>query len=496
MNIDLLNIGIRKQVLDDINSNENKIRKSESLSDYEIYNGRIYGYVYNELVRQLSENTAKQMPIVSNINLAERITNNEATIYNTDPKRTFEGASKSDEEAFEQTYEDKQINSKLQKANKYFKLRKQAFVQVVPKDSAIDIRVLQSHHVDVIPDADDPEKAYAYIISSFDKSQYIPSDSVNQKTADTDDYKSSLNRYVVWTAQYNLIMDANGNIIGEVVPNIIEELPFIDISKDKDFEFFIRQGQGLTDFTIQYNLFWSDFFYIARMQGFSLGVFSGDPELMPKQFFVGPNRCLVLPVNPANPDNKVDFKFVSPTPNLEGILKGISALLASYLTSKGVSPKVISSEISSADTYSSGIERLLAMVDRFESTKEDFDLFRSVENKLFDIIKKYQVKLSGTQFLDRKYWVSQSSISTELSVVFRKPEMVQTEAEQLMNLKTKIEMGISDKALALSTIDEISIDQAEEKILEIQQRKADELSVLIPDNQTQTPLNANENQVN
>ena len=489
MNIDLLNMDIRKAVIDDINSWENKTRKAESLSDYEIYNGRIYKYVYDQLVAQLSENTAKQVPIVSNINLAERITNNEATIYNNDPRRTFSidntTIADADVEAFESIYEDFHLNSKLQKANKYFKLRKQAFIQVVPKDSGIDLRVLQAHHIDVIPDENDPEKAYAYIVSAFDKTQFLQGDGnqergdgQNEKIADADDYKAALQRYVVWTAEYNYVMDGKGNIVGEVIPNAIQELPFVDISKDKDFEFFVRQGHSLTDFTIQYNLFWSDFFYIARMQGFSLGVFSGDPELMPKQFFVGPNRCLVLPTNPANPDQKVDFKFVSPSPDLNGILQGISALLASYLTSKGVSPKTVSTQLNGAEHYSSGIERLLAMIDRFESTKEDFDLFRSVEDKVFNIIKKYQVALSRTEFLDREYWVSESAINTELDVLFHRPEMVQTESEKLANIKTKIEMGISDKALAIAELEETDIDTAEQKIVDMYQRKLQFLQIL------------------
>jgi len=480
MNLDLLNAVVRKQVIDDINSNENIKRKEESLSDYEIYNGRIYDYVYNELVSQLSQTTADQVPIVSNINLAERITNNEATIYSNDPDRTFVDANDADAKAFGFIYSERQLNSKMQKANKYFKLRKQTFIQVLPKDNGVDLRVLQSHHIDVIPDELDPEKAYAYIISSFDKSAYIRSDSTNQLIGDRDDYKARNQRFVVWTAEYNFIMDGYGNIVGEILDNEIEELPFIDVSKDKDFEFFVRQGHGLTDFTIQYNMFWSDFFYIARMQGFSLGVFSGDPELMPKQFFVGPNRCLVLPQNPANPDQKVDFKFVSPSPDLDGILKGISSLLASYLTSKGVSPKVVSSELTSADSYSSGFERLLAMIDKFEATKEDFDLFQAIEYKVFNLIKKYQVALSRTEFLDRKYWVSESAASVELNVVFHKPEMVETHSEKLTNQQTKIEMGISDKVLALAEIEDISFEEAEKKIQEIQARRALDLASLVP----------------
>lgn len=479
MNIDLTIELNRKKVLEEMRNYENIKRKEESLTDYEIYNGRIYGYVYNQLVRQLSEQTAKQMPIVASINLAERITDNEATIYTSDPKRSLLVANESDKKPFEDLYLDCGFNTKFQKVNKYYKLRNQGFIQVVPKNKKISLRVLQSHHVDVIPDESDPETAYAYIVSAFDKSQYLISDQTNQVIAEPDDYKKSLDRITWWTAEYNMITDGAGKLVGEIADNQIKELPFVDVSKDKDFEFFVRQGQALTDFTVQYNMFWTDFFYTARMQGFSLGVFRGDPELMPKHYFVGPNRFMVLPTNPANPDQTVDFKFESPSPDLDGLLKGISAILASYLTSKGVSPKVVSADMSSADRYSSGLERLLAMVDKFEATKEDFDLFRMVEQQVFGIVKKYQVLFSNTDLLNRKYWVSSSFESAEMTLRFNKPEMVQSESEKLTNLKTKIEMGISDKSLALSQLEEISIEQAEEKILEIQQRKANDLLSIV-----------------
>jgi hypothetical protein len=487
MNLDLLRLDIRKKVLDDIKSNENILRKKESMIDYEIYNDRIQKYVYDEIVKQTSKATADSMPIVSTINLANRIVNNEATIYNNDPVRTTD-MLEADQMALDAVYEDGMFNSKLQKVNKYFKLRKQGFIQVVPKEKGIHLRPLMSHHVDVIPDFQDPEKAFAYIVSAFDRSSYLTTDGNNQSIADQDDYKASLERYVWHTAEYNLVTNGLGDLIGEVKRNPIDELTFIDISKDKDFEFFVRSGLALSEFTVQYNVSWSDFMHTMRLQGFSVPVFTGNAELMPRDYFIGPNRAIMLPADPNNPNNKLDLKFISPTPDLKGALDGMSGLLANFLTSRGVSPKVISAALNASDTYSSGVERLLAMLDKFEATKEDFDLFRSVELKLFNIVKKYMLAFTNTEFLDKKYWLSQSSTNATMNIMFHRPEMIQTEKEKIENLQLKIDMGISDKVLALMDLEGLDQEAAEEKIAKITDRKAKNIQALAL-NTNKAPLN-------
>jgi hypothetical protein len=490
MNIDLLNSANRKMILDEINTNENKLRKTESYIDFEIYNDRIHDYVFNDIAKQSSQKTAEAMPIISTINVGKRVVDNEATIYNNDPVRTFEGASDSEVEVMKTVYEHAMINSKLQKANKNFKYRNQAFLQPLIKDKSVQVRVLLSHHIDVIPDFEDPEKPYALITSSFDRSLMpIKGDGFNQSIAENEDYKLK-ERYVVWTAEYNFIMNGMGDYITQPVPNPIGMLPFVDISKDKDYEFFVRTGMNLSNFTVQYNSIWSDFFYIMRMQGFAIPVFTGNPKLMPKEYFVGPNRGIMLPSDPTNPDGSLKMEFLSPNPNLDGSLKGIASFLANWLTSRGVSPKVISSELNAADSYSSGVERLLSMIDKFEATKEDFDLFRSVEQKLFKVIQKYLVEFSNTPFLDPKYSVNKSFENAEINVQFHRPEMIQTEAEQLLNEQSKIELGISDRILALMKLESLTEEQALEKVLNIIKRKVLLTSALAPventDDETQT----------
>lgn len=475
-NPNLENFAERKRLLDHIKSAENMEDKKRSLRDYEIYNDRIYRYVYDKLASQLSAKTAASMPIVANLNIAKRISDKKAGIYNTAPERVFTTAIESDSEIMDNVYSDFGFNTMLSKANKYQVLRNQTWVQVVAKDKKLCLRVLQRHHIDVIPDLLDPEKAYAYIISSFDKAGWIDSDGSNLSIADRDDYKQTLERYQVWTAETTFTMDGKGNYIEQPMPNPIGVLPFIDIAKDKDFEFFVRQGQALTDFTVDLNCAWSDLMYISRMQGYSVGVLTGDPNLKPDNMIVGPNRLIFLPSNPNNPDSKLELDFKSPQPNLEASLKVIESLVTTFLSTRGADLKSVQVNNNGGQSYSSAIERLLALIEEFDATKDDFDLFQVVEHHLCMITSKWLSVLSGSDQLDSKYWTTRSIESTEVSVQFHKPEMLETKSEMLDNAKKKLELGIADKEMILSHLNEITIDQAEQMITEIDERKINKLA--------------------
>jgi hypothetical protein len=472
-NPNLLDASVRAKIIDDIKSQENISTKNKSLKDYEIYNDNAYPYVYDKLCKQLSADTANMMPIVSNLNIAKAVVQKEANIYTDDPERSYKNISNQDQETIEAIYEDGSFDSILGKANKYYKLRNQSFIQVVPKYGKLKLRVLHRHNIDVIPESDDPETAFAYIISSFDKAFYLKAnqDNNNQVTADADDYKVMSERYQVWTKDIVFTMNGKGDLISEVLENKIGLLPFIDISKDKDFEFFIRIGQALTDFTVDFNVAWSDLLYIARLQGYSVGVVSGDPELKPESMTVGPNRFLFLPQNPANPNSALTLEFKNPTPNLEATLKAIDSLVTTFLTTRGIDSKAINVTNSGSNSFSSALERLLAMIDQFRASREDFDLFNTVEIQLHKIVANYLSQLTGTEYLDQKYWTSQGIKDSEIEIEFKKPEMIETKSEQLDNAKKRIDLGIADAVSVLSSVDDISEDEAIEEIAQIQQRK-------------------------
>ena len=69
-----LDLGVRRSILQDMDSEENTRRKKESLMKYEIYKSRQAPFVYEKIKREMGAEAAKSRTITS-INLTKKIIN-------------------------------------------------------------------------------------------------------------------------------------------------------------------------------------------------------------------------------------------------------------------------------------------------------------------------------------------------------------------------------------------------------------------------------------
>lgn len=481
--LDLTTQESRKVLIDEMSSKENKDRKATSMVQYDVFNDRLDKYVQTYLRSQFSDNTVNSMPIVSSINLAKRIVNQEASIYKTAPKRTFVNADEKLSLVLNEIYQDGKFDVIFAKSNTYFKLQNQNLLQVVLKNGKLSLRSMLGHHYDVIPKADDPESAEAYIISAFDKSLYLnsgnratptglalpseptmQSDGVNQSIAESDDYMSVTEKYVVWTDGMNFIMDKNGAIISgdDVVNPLFPKMPFVDIAVDKNFTYFVEVSQSIVDFTIQYNGAMSDLGNVVRLQGWAQGYLKGPADLIPENIQIGPNYILKLVIDPNN-QTPTEFGYANPSPDLQGSIAYIEMLLANFISSRGIDPKIVSGKADST-RYSSGVERLLAMIDKFEAARSDYALYKNAEEQVFEIIKQYLNVFSGTEFLDQKYWVNKISGDVKLNIEYAKPESIKTDDEVIATIQKKIELGLMSRVSAMMELRGMDRDAAIEEL--------------------------------
>lgn len=492
MPLNYLDPAVRKSLIQQIKGDENRQRKAASLKQFEIFHDRQLQYVIEYLRGQFAASTVREIPVVSSINLSRRIVYQEASIYRTKPNREFSETSDDQNKAIDEIYEDMSFDAKMMKANQVYKLQNQACLMIIPKDGKLMMRVMYAHHYDVVP-SEDPEIAEAYIISSFDKQNFLSyniggnqtqsaqqsgneyRDNVNQQIGDPDDYKATLERYVVWTKDLNFIMDGNGNIltpIEEIVSPLqsIQMMPFVDIACDKDFEYFVRQGQSLTDFSVQYCGALSDLGNVVKMQGWAQAWMSGSKDLMPENIQIGPNFILKLPIDP---DNKVEtkFGFSNPSPDLAGSIQYIQMLLSNFLSSRGVDVKSVSSN-GDATNFSSGVERLLYEISKFEASKTDMEVFRWAECQCFELIKAWNNVSFGTNLLDAPVNMPDTS---DVNVKFAEPQMVQSRAEQIAAIQTEIDLGLKSRVMALMELYEVD----EDKALEMAKKIDEQSGVLI-----------------
>ena len=499
-----MDLGYRKKIIDEINNDENKDRKKESLKRFEIYKNRHERYIINKLNEEFSEKTVREMRKVTSINIAPRIIKEQASLYNSEPTRTFGEVSEKEIDALDAHYNASQVDVQLKLANQYYKLFEQCSIYIIPMDGKLWIKPLAPHWYDVIPSEHNPEKAEIYILNVFDKQEYlnaplstsdnrlgtndninkkrVVSDGQNQGIADADDYKSELNRYVVWSKEFHFTMNGQGKILNELgeINNDLGALPFIDIASEKDFEFFCRYGNTVTDFAIDFGVQLSDHSNILRMQGYSQAIIAAEKE--PDNLVVGPNHTLFLQQDP-NSTVAPSFAFASPNPDLSSSLETLEVQLKLLLSSQGIDPKTISGS-GDGTKFTSGLDRLLAMIDKFEATRGDIDLFQNKERELKDIIIKWNNILQDANdpkiALDDKLKNGKISEDCTLEVMYRPPEIVQTKAEKedsIIKLKNE---GLMSKREAIMELREIDEDMADKILDELEKEDELKMPLLLP----------------
>lgn len=477
-NPDLTRLDERRAIIEQIEGEENITRKRFEQRKFDIYRNRQANYVLERLNAEFSPTTVRNMRKVLSINPCKRIIDQMASLYSSEPKRYFANASESELEQLENLYYYAQVDMQMRLANRYYKLHDQSALWIVPRMGKICMRALTPKDYDVIPDDRDPERAYAYVMSVWDldlrKSyenpgtysqngwDYYGNDQRNQKIADDNDRMGKFNRYVFWTEEMHFTTDGLGDIVGEVEENPIQRLPFVDIALEKDFQFFVRRGNDVPEFTIDLLAQLSDLTEISRLQGHSQAIIYSVDE--PKDVVVGPNKVMYLrqDPNPSAPQPK--FEFASPSPDLASSLEILNSEIKMFLSSKGLDPAVVSGK-GEVRSYASGVDHLLANMDKFQASKEDMDLFRWVEGEAFDLMRAWSNVMQPVTDENQLIPELQGGLisdSVTMEIKFSEPHSVRTQTEVEDSVIKRLDAGLVSKEEALKELYGFDEDKAKE----------------------------------
>ncbi len=490
-NPNLLDIEERKKVLEAIKSPENISRKRFEQRKFDIYRKRQAPYVLERLGLEFGANTVERMRKVLSINPCKRIVDQLGSIYINEPERNFSGTGsegKADEELekkLEDFYHCNAVDRNMRLANRYYKLCDQAALYVVPRLGKIQPRALTPKDYDVIPDEDDPEQAFAYVLNVFDvnlygakepsvpgqENRYYSNSKTDTVVADDSDRAKLLERFVVWTKDIHFTMNGFGELVEDVVPNPIGKLPFIDIAIEKDFQFFVRRGNDIAEFTIDLLTQLSDLAEISRLQGYSQAVIYSADE--PKDLQVGPAKVIWIKMNPDAQAAQPKFAFESPSPDLANGLEIINTQLKMFLSSNGLDASTVSGDTPKR-AFTSGIDHLLANIDKFQASQEDIDLFRQVETDLFDLMRAWsnemQTVTDETALVD-DLKIGQLSDVIELEVCYQEPQVVQTQTEKEDSVIKRWDNQLLTTKDALKELYGFDDDKADEYMLELEADK-------------------------
>lgn len=477
-----MNLGTQEdriKLIQSIKSENTKSRKQYAFKSSETQGGRFKQYVKEHLQSQFFTDSVREMPIIASINIQKAVVAKKATIYKRPPKRNWTGISDDQKQTLTRIYRHMQADKKLNTANQNYCYQDQTIGMIVPKNGKYVMRIFKMHQVDAIPDYDDPETARGYIISAFDRTDFLipfserpevdtatgfrprslrSSSNREQKNevADEWQFKKYTEKYIVWDYDYHFLCNGLGEVLDpetgepsnevDITNPLGGTLPFFEVAKDKDFEFFVRPSNILTDFTIEFNSALSDLQNTMKMNGYAVGVLKAPSELQPEGQVIGAAMLLKLPTD--NPEAVVDFQFVSPNANIGEISSAIDRFLNYFTTSEGLGSEVINSG-GDVRQFSSGLDRFISMINRIEAHQDDYEKFRDAENKIYEIIKAWNNVLMGSNQIGNEFKLGSIPDDSEVDIAFYQPEVIQTEAEKLDVIDKKLGLGLISQIEAI-----------------------------------------------
>ncbi len=483
-NPNILDVAERIKVIANIGANENISRKRYEQRKFDIYRNRQALYVLERLTAEFSAPTVERMRKVLSINPCKRIVDQLGSIYAQEPDRHFSGTTGEDfEKSIEDFYHHCKVDPHMRLANRYYKLCDQAALYIFPKSGKLHVRPLTPKDYDVIPDADDPECAFAYILNVFDVNLYGPKP-VPVKEEDNRYYNNSrlpteisndsdrlrkLQRFVWWTADVHFTTDGFGEIVpeGPLIENPIARLPFIDIATEKDYQFFVKRGNNVTEFTIDLLVQLCDLAEISRLQGYSQAIVYSTEQ--PRDLAVGPNKVMWIKQPMDGQASQPKFAFENPSPDLLNALEIINTQLKMFLSSLGLDASVVSGDTPKR-AFSSGIDHLLSNIDKFQASQEDIDLFRHVETELFDVLRlwsnAYQ-NITGDDALDDELKIGQIADDIDIEIQYSEPQIVQTQTEKEDSVIKRWDNNLLTTEDALIELYGFDEDKAEEYVQDL-----------------------------
>lgn len=482
---DVLNREFRVKIIKEITSPENVNRKKISSRRHQIFRDKTLEHVLQRLKDQgFKDSTITQMRARgSNISIYKKVIKKKARAYVSGVERTVRTK---DGKIDDVATKDVQIMAELlnvtqafRRGDEFREMTKNALLYCYPQAVSVDpntslkiwtlaTRVLMAHQFDAIPDAQNHEVARCIILSDYPAGlQEISQDrgvngyrdpqegtsggdGFNQVIANSpSDQGAGAMRFVWWTGKFHFTTDGNGEYVRGMQMddgrNLVGMLPFVDLFKDQDGEFWGQGGDDLTEGAILVNTLLTDMAGILSAQGWGQPVLTelarkGSEGGAPPEVEVGPHNLIRLPIDENG--NAGKFELVSTDPHTEEWLKAVEVYVALLLTTNNLSPRNISGKLD-ANNVASGIAKMIDEAESTEDLSEAQQYFARKEQTFWTIANRWLDALRPTGRLIEPLKAVKPFGGELVNATFKQQGTVLSDAERQDLIKKRKEVGLT-----------------------------------------------------
>lgn len=479
-----------KQILDEVESEENKSRKRDSFASWQISEGGLRPYVLSKIQQMYPQTWT--LYTIADYSLLKKVVDKKAKAYKESPVRSLsEDAASKDYSDIAQEYG---LNQTMRNFDRMLNQHKYAligsFMELNEGKPKFKFMSLAPHEFDCVKDSEG--KLQAVILSYPDQTitgthSSDGRDSLIAGNKSDEGVESKV--YTVWTETNHYVVRArvSGKNVGSVEIMPIESnpdnlnpwgvLPF-EYAPASDTPNY-PVSSSLPGQTIELNALLSVYLTSGNMQVGQLVIKHPDGQQF-NSAVQGMMVSLHLPQGDAD-SRPTEADYISPSPNMDGHRTSILTFLKLILDEQGISgAQAIEGQ---AQDFASGLDRMLSEADVQDAVELNQDTYGWVERQIYKIVRRQlQSANLGMNLPDE-----------ELKVLYRKPRMLISDTEKLGNLKLMMELGLLEEWEKFSVFDpNVSEDQAKEKIARIKAERSKALSEMA----LQLPSELNEGEEN
>lgn len=517
---DLADPIVRRKIIEEIRSQENKARKDRFYRFYQCYKDNTKRYVMEMLLAQFDRDTVEEMRYaVTNMGFARKVVDKLARVYNYGVTReAFINGEVSPEltKAVQEIVEECDINRIFKKTNRWLKRDKNCVQYITPRPvSLVDPAlhtikpiVLAPYLYDAVELEENREVPACFILSDYvaesgriyytlgDPSVRpvrisplvsdgrggelapIPTDGRDATIADApEDQREHHCHYIFWSDSYHFTCDHYGNILGEdgkpiedqkaPPPNPIGMMPMVNYAEDQDNSFWAQGGDDLIDGAININAIITNIIHIAITQGYGQAWWSGAKP--PRSLKLGPNKVILM----EQPDTETpspQFGFATANPPLGELRQLVEFYVALLLTTNNLSTSGISTTLGSAAAFPSGIAMMIDKAESMEDIEDQRQIFKDNEPRFWEIFARWQefVERAPDMRLTDELRKARLPINVMVRPKFTEPQAIISEGERLDVLEKKQKLGLLSRLdLLRSEYPDYTDEQLVQKLADI-----------------------------
>jgi len=429
-----------------INTQGDRIRKFEYRK--KMLEDNFYQQLYHEMEKTVvsSKETALIKQIDDTNNVFKMVIEEISKVYSKEPERTFD---EKEQESIEELYDELEVDDIMSQANIYINAFNDCLLQVGFKNEKITLR-LRTPTNTIVKTDDDLELEEVYIYTGRDN---------NNNQIWYGYTESSIFKIIVPTPNDVLNHDENkrqpiddtSNDMG----NHFGFIPFIAIHNGfRDNEFWqCYKGDDLVKATIQIALKLSFLNQLIKFQSFKLLKVEGSNLDGLDGMEIDPSKMLYV----QGQDTKIDLL------NLESNYKMLWDTIKEIIQSVAVNYKISPNLFRMTAAPSSGFALQMENIKLDNFVKSQQKIFRKVEKKLFNMIKKISDDF-GLGFIN----------SDVFNIEFNSMEYPKSDMEKLEEQEKEISLGKTNMIKILMKeldIDEDEATQIYQENLEVQKKQ-------------------------